>query len=380
MSAQLKEIAAESIAPGSQLPARPSMYNKTNITATLILIMSTLWLANWFYQRAGHVYVSDARIASTMIAVSSRISGWIDEFPVEEGQFVQVNAVLARIDQREARLRLAELDAQLKTIEAEYAQVESQKHLVARQADTRLEAQRSKFRAAEAALSEVKVTLAQTESDWQRARLLLDEQIISREIWESRKSDFERGREKRNRMDAEVAIASAALLEAEANLARVDVLENQLNIITNKIAVANSKRDQLLLNLDDHTIRSSINGYIDETFVNAGEYVSRGQRILVSHDPDNIWIKANVKETEIRHIRVGTRVNISVDAYPDRVFRGEVSSIGNAATSQFALLPNPNPSGNFTKITQRVEVHVSIDQIDNLLKPGMMVELEIDSS
>lgn len=380
MSAQLKEIAAESIAPGSQLPARPSMYNKTNITATLILIMSTLWLANWFYQRAGHVYVSDARIASTMIAVSSRISGWIDEFPVEEGQFVQVNAVLARIDQREARLRLAELDAQLKTIEAEYAQVESQKHLVARQADTRLEAQRSKFRAAEAALSEVKVTLAQTESDWQRARLLLDEQIISREIWESRKSDFERGREKRNRMDAEVAIASAALLEAEANLARVDVLENQLNIITNKIAVANSKRDQLLLNLDDHIIRSSINGYIDETFVNAGEYVSRGQRILVSHDPDNIWIKANVKETEIRHIQVGTPVNILVDAYPDRVFRGEVSSIGNAATSQFALLPNPNPSGNFTKITQRVEVHVSIDQIDNLLKPGMMVELEIDSS
>ncbi|MDK1023095.1 MAG: HlyD family secretion protein [Gammaproteobacteria bacterium] len=380
MSAQLKEIAAESIAPGSQLPARPSMYNKTNITATLILIMSTLWLANWFYQRAGHVYVSDARIASTMIAVSSRISGWIDEFPVEEGQFVRVDSVLARIDQREARLRLAELDAQLKTIEAEYAQVESQKHLVARQADTRLEAQRSKFRAAEAALSEVKVTLAQTESDWQRARLLLDEQIISREIWESRKSDFERGREQRNRMDAEVAIASAALLEAEANLARVDVLENQLKIITNKIAVANSKRDQLLLNLDDHIIRSSINGYIDETFVNAGEYVSRGQRILVSHDPDNIWIKANVKETEIRHIQVGTPVNILVDAYPDRVFRGEVSSIGNAATSQFALLPNPNPSGNFTKITQRVEVHVSIDQIDNLLKPGMMVELEFDSS
>lgn len=380
MSAQLKEIAAESIAPGSQLPARPSMYNKTNITATLILIMSTLWLANWFYQRAGHVYVSDARIASTMIAVSSRISGWIDEFPVEEGQFVRVDSVLARIDQREARLRLAELDAQLKTIEAEYAQVESQKHLVARQADTRLEAQRSKFRAAEAALSEVKVTLAQTESDWQRARLLLDEQIISREIWESRKSDFERGREQRNRMDAEVAIASAALLEAEANLARVDVLENQLKIITNKIAVANSKRDQLLLNLDDHIIRSSINGYIDETFVNAGEYVSRGQRILVSHDPDNIWIKANVKETEIRHIQVGTPVNILVDAYPDRVFRGEVSSIGNAATSQFALLPNPNPSGNFTKITQRVEVHVSIGQIDNLLKPGMMVELEFDSS
>lgn len=379
MSAQLKQVAADSIDPENQLTARPSLYNKTNITAALILIVSALWLVNWFYQRAGHVYVSDARIASTMVAVSSRISGWIEEFPVAEGQFVQVDSVLARIDQREARLRLSELDAQLKTIEAEYAQVESQKDLVARQVDTRIEAQRSKFRAAESALSEAEVSLAQADSDWRRAQSLLKEQIISREIWENRKSDFERSREKRNRVEAEVAIASAALLEAEANLAQVNVLENQLSIITGKTGVANSKRDQILLILSDHTIRSSVTGYIDETFVNAGEYVSRGQRILVAHDPNDIWIKANVKETEIRHIRIGTPVNILVDAYPDLIFRGEVSSIGNAATSQFALLPSPNPSGNFTKITQRVEVHVSIEQTDDMLKPGMMVELEFVS-
>lgn len=379
MSAQLKQVAADSIDPENQLTARPSLYNKTNITAALILIVSALWLANWFYQRAGHVYVSDARIASTMVAVSSRISGWIEEFPVAEGQFVQVDSVLARIDQREARLRLSELDAQLKTIEAEYAQVESQKDLVARQVDTRIEAQRSKFRAAESALSEAEVSLAQADSDWRRAQSLLKEQIISREIWENRKSDFERSREKRNRVEAEVAIASAALLEAEANLAQVNVLDNQLSIITGKTGVANSKRDQILLILSDHTIRSSVTGYIDETFVNAGEYVSRGQRILVAHDPNDIWIKANVKETEIRHIRIGTPVNILVDAYPDLIFRGEVSSIGNAATSQFALLPSPNPSGNFTKITQRVEVHVSIEQTDDMLKPGMMVELEFVS-
>jgi membrane fusion protein (multidrug efflux system) len=377
MSANLKPVVSESIVQESQAPKRPSMYNATNITAVLILSLSTLWLANWFYQRAGHVYVSDARISSPMVAVSSRISGWLDEFPVVEGQFVQVDSVLAQMDQREARLRLAEVDAQLKTVEAEYAQAQSQKDLVARQTDTRIDAQKSKFRAAESALSEAEVSLTQEQNDWLRAQSLLKEEIISREIWESRRSDFERAREKRNRVKAEVDIAKAALLEAEANLAQVDVLENRLQMITGKIGELNSKRDQLVLNLNDHTIRSSIAGYIDETFVHAGEYVSRGQRILVAHDPDDIWIKANVKETEIRRIRVGATVNIHVDAYPDRVFKGEVSSIGNAATSQFALLPSPNPSGNFTKITQRVEVQVSIDQIDNLLKPGMMVELEI---
>jgi len=380
MSAQLKQVVAESTAPEDQLPARPSIYSKTNITAASILILSALWMANWFYQRAGQVYVSDARISSTMVAVSSRISGWIEEFPIAEGQFVQADSVLARIDQREVNLRLAELDAQLNTIDAEYAQAESQRDLVARQTDTRIEAQKSKLRAAESALSEAEVSLAQEDNDWQRAQSLLKEQIISREIWESRRSDFERSREKRNRVKAEVDMARADLLEAEANLAQVDVLENRLQIITGRMGQTNSKRDQVLLNLNDHTIRSSIAGFIDETFVNAGEYVSRGQRILVAHDPDDIWIKANIKETEIRHIRVGAPVDILVDAYPDQVLSGEISSIGNAATSQFALLPSPNPSGNFTKITQRVEVHVSIDQMDNMLKPGMMVELEIVSN
>jgi membrane fusion protein (multidrug efflux system) len=377
MPAQLKPVVSESITPESQVPARPSIYNKTNITAALILLLSTLWLVNWFYQRAGYVYVSDARISSTMVAVSSRISGWIEEFPVTEGQYVKTDSVLANIDEREARLRLAQLDAQLKTIAAEYAQAESEKALVARQTDSRIDAQKSKHRAAKSALSEAEVSLAQEQNDWLRAQSLLKEQIISREIWESRRSDFERSREKRNRVKAEVDMAKAALFEAEANLAQVDVLENKLQIISSKTGEANNKRDQLLLNLDDHAIRSSIDGYVDETFVHAGEYVSRGQRILVAHDPNNIWIKANVKETEIRHIRVGAVVDILVDAYPGQVFRGEVSSIGNAATSQFALLPSPNPSGNFTKITQRVEVHVSISQTENMLKPGMMVELEI---
>ena len=334
MPAQLKPVVSESLVTESQLPARPSMYNKTNITAALILVLSALWLANWFYQRAGHIYVSDARISSTMVAVSSRISGWVEEFPIAEGQFVKAESVLARIDQREAMLRLAELDAQLKTIEAEYAQAESQKDLVARQTDTRIEAQRSKLRAAESALSEAEVSLAQEQNDWLRAQSLLKEKIISREIWESRKSDFDRSREKRNRVKAEVDMARAALSEAEANLAQVDVLENKLRIITGRMGQKNSRRDQLLLNLNDHTIRSSINGYVDETFVNAGEYVSRGQRILVSHDPDNVWIKANVKETEIRHIRVGAPVDILVDAYPDQVFSATIKELEKKATPE----------------------------------------------
>ncbi|MEQ8805588.1 MAG: HlyD family secretion protein, partial [Rhodospirillales bacterium] len=76
--------------------------------------------------------------------------------------------------------------------------------------------------------------------------------------------------------------------------------------------------------------------------------------------------------------KVGDSVHVSVDAYPDREFTGKVQVIGNATTAEFALLPSPNPSGNFTKITQRLPVRIAIQQQDRLLRPGMMVEIKID--
>ncbi len=103
-----------------------------------------------------------------------------------------------------------------------------------------------------------------------------------------------------------------------------------------------------------------------------------GQRIALIHDPEQVWVKANIKETEIRHLQVGQSVKVTVDAYPGRTFAGELVRIGNAATSQFALLPNTNPSGNFTKITQRLPVKIAVQQDGQMLKPGMMAEIAID--
>src|SRR5690606_4151307 len=135
---------------------------------------------------------------------------------------------------------------------------------------------------------------------------------------------------------------------------------------------------QQKIDLEDRTIRSPINGIVDRTFVEAGEYVSAGQRIALVHDPERLWVEANVKETQIRRLKPGQPVEVTVDAYPGRTFIGRVERIGSSTTSNFALLPTPNPSGNFTKITQRVPVRIAIEQTDAVLSPGMMVEVNID--
>ena len=116
-----------------------------------------------------------------------------------------------------------------------------------------------------------------------------------------------------------------------------------------------------------------------------GEYQPRGDggpvyarhRLVLVHDPKEVWVEANIKETEIRRLKLGQPVDIHVDAYPDREFTGKVLSIGNAATSEFALLPSPNPSGNFTKTTQRLRTMIAVELQEGLLRPGMMVEVSI---
>jgi membrane fusion protein, multidrug efflux system len=113
------------------------------------------------------------------------------------------------------------------------------------------------------------------------------------------------------------------------------------------------------------------------TFVRKGEHVAVGQRILMFHDPKQIWVEANIKETDIGLLQPGMKARIRVDAYRDLDFEGTVHRIGRAATSKFALLPDPNPSGNFTKITQRLPVRILLEQTDVRLRPGMMVEVDV---
>jgi membrane fusion protein (multidrug efflux system) len=115
-----------------------------------------------------------------------------------------------------------------------------------------------------------------------------------------------------------------------------------------------------------------------KAFMDRGEYVLAGQRVILVHDPAAVRIEANVKETDIRHFRPGTKVRVSVDAWPGRHFEGVVDRVVSAATSEFALLPSPNPSGNFTKITQRMPIRVQLTPPPppGMLRPGMMVQVE----
>lgn len=171
--------------------------------------------------------------------------------------------------------------------------------------------------------------------------------------------------------------AKSRIIEAEADRARLGVLAADVIVLERRVSETRARIERQRLDVTDRAVKSPINGVIDKTFVNVGEYVTPGQRLLLVHNPAGIWVEANVKETVVSKLSVGQSVNIHVDAYPDEAFIGTVANIGSAATRQFALLPTPNPSGNFTKITQRMPIRITIEKPDPRLRPGMMVEVKI---
>lgn len=130
--------------------------------------------------------------------------------------------------------------------------------------------------------------------------------------------------------------------------------------------------------LEQAVLRSPIEGTVIKTSVHEGEVASPGQTVAMVVNLDKLYISANVEETDLSRIHEGQRVDIRIDTFPDAVLSGKVFEIGNATASTFALLPSSNTSGNFTKVTQRIPIKITLDDQQGLkLSPGMNTSIKI---
>ena len=332
----------------------------------------------WLYQRWTHVYTEDARVATHMIEVSTRAAGQVETFAVGQGSRLEPGALIAQIDDRAARLTLAELEATQQALASQRERIAAQIDMVDRETGGKLRAARSQYDAAIASRGSAQSDLEFKKGEWDRAESLVKRQIISRQQWENARNAWQQSEQMFQRASAEAESARAMVAEAEASQSQIQVLTSEQRALEHEGERISASVARQKVAINELRVTATRGGVVDQTFVHAGEYVVPGQRLLLMHDPADIWVDANIKETEIRHLEPGDPVKIRVDAYPDRDFAGEVKLIGNAATSQFSLLPSSNASGNFTKVTQRLPVRISIAQSEELLRPGMMVEVAIE--
>jgi membrane fusion protein (multidrug efflux system) len=295
------------------------LYKNAKVVIPLFLIVLSVAIFSWQYYIRLRDFVStdDAYVDADRVSVSAKILGRINTLAVDEGDTVHAGQVLVNIDDSDLRAQEAQAKASLA------------------------------FARENTLLARVNLDKAQT--DFQRAETQFHENVIPKEQYDHAKNDLESARARLN-------IASAQTLAAQAQLG---VIETQL---TNTV------------------IASPMNGVVSKRWVLAGDVVQPGQSIYTIYNVKDVWITANLEETSLASLRLGDKVEISVDAYPDTKFSGTIVRLGSNTASQFSLIPPNNASGNFTKVTQRVPVKIALERSDRaatLLLPGMSVEVTV---
>jgi membrane fusion protein (multidrug efflux system) len=290
------------------------------IPTTIILLAAVVIASYWYLYRRGYVSTNDAFIAGDPVTASSKILGRVASLSAGEGDAVSEGQVLIRLDDTDLRAQEAQSQANLAYMRQ--------------------------------TVPLAKIGLERAQADFDRAQAQYRDNVVTREQYDHA----------RQALDLAKAQYSVAESQVGASQAQLGVVETQLR---------------------NTEILSPISGVVARKWIMPGDIVQPGQPIFTIYDLKNVWVTANFEETKLAAIAIGSPVRISVDAYPGREFSGKVLLIGAAAASQFSLIPPSNASGNFTKVTQRVPVRISIDQAGQAgatgaaLLPGMSVVVKV---
>ncbi|HEY7554080.1 MAG TPA: HlyD family secretion protein [Candidatus Binatia bacterium] len=271
----------------------------------------------------------------------------------------------SQVEQSEAAVKVAEsnlarADADLKkaALDLERANALFGKHLIAAKD---LDDAKTAYETAQATVEMRKSEVRQLRADLQLAQIsklnnFRDDAPLAEVRAMTAKSDVRKA-------DADLRLARARLAEVEAFKARLEAQESMINRL--KVRVDTQKR-----NLESTSVTSPVNGIVVRRTANIGDIMQRGQPFLKIIIRDTLEVRANVRETYVRHIGQGNPVEIYVDAYPNRVFAGKVKLIGDTTDSEFALF---KPGGPYSRLEQMIPVEISLDGDSNNrdLKPGM---------
>ncbi|HAY07860.1 MAG TPA: HlyD family secretion protein [Hyphomonas sp.] len=339
----------------------------------LILLLGVMLIAD----RTSNVATSDARIAAEMIAISTDISGRITSVGVREGDRVKAGDVIYTIDDREAGYTLAQFEAEANRLRAEISRAEARAGLATSKAGSQIAARAAGTESASASVEAARSNRDTAKREYDRVRGLFERGLIAQSGLDQARNALETAEQALHRAQADRATAAAEQRTANISGEEVRLIDHDLVILQADLdrAVARVEAQKVLI--EHHTIRAPTDGVIDELFYDPGEHSLRGFRMALMHNPDEVWVSANIKETDIRHIRIGAPVTVRADSDPSHPIRGRVTRISNATLAEAAMMPNPNANGVFTKITQRISVRVDLDPNDAQLRPGTMVRVRI---
>src|SRR5215471_14762893 len=372
---------------------------------TLVLAAAVVVLIGGFFlwrYLSSYESTDDAQADVHLYPVSARISGYVVRVNVDDNQWVQKGTVLVEIDpkdyevavaQAQANLASAEATAQSLNITVPITSVSTLSQLKFTASDIEnskagVIAAEKQLTAAHAQLEQAEANDVKAQDDLHRYKMLVDKREVAEQIYDqalaaAKSSTAAVAAAHANESAAQqfVQQAQSRLVEAEANHQSAETGPQQVSSTKARVRAAiadvEQKRaalEQSRLNLQYTKIVAPVTGEVNKTVV-LGLNVQPGQQLLTVVPLDEVWVTANFKETQLRHMRVGQLAKIDVDS-TGRTLKGHVDSIAGATGPLFSLLPPENATGNYVKIVQRVPVKIVLDPGENRdrqLRPGMNV-------
>jgi membrane fusion protein, multidrug efflux system len=378
-----------------------------SIAAVVIAVVGGYFVWNAFRYED----TDDAQVDGHIMPLSARITGQVEKVNFVEGQVVHAGDVMVVIDQKDYRVASDQAVANLANAEATSASSHDNVPITSASAYSGLDSAgaavenaqagvagaKHDLEAEQAGLMQAKANATKTDSDLVRYEPLVQKQDISRQQYDAAVAAAQANQAAVRSAEAVVAAgeqaldqAQAKLLQAKADLRNAQTAPQQVSLISSRAKAADAQvlqskaqLAQARLNLSYTIIRSPVTGIVGKKSVEVGQNVSIGQELLDVVPLDDIWVTANFKETQLKHMRPGQAVDVRVDAY-GRTWKGHITNLGGGTGSVFSLLPPENATGNYVKVVQREPVRIDFDRSSSqdfnaeaLLKPGLSVEPDV---
>jgi membrane fusion protein, multidrug efflux system len=322
------------------------------LTVTALIIFGIVAVVGYWITTSGYESTDDAFIDARTVSISAQVGAAIVDVPVTDNQLVEPGAPLVRLDDRDYKAQLDQATAQVDQTTANVANIDAQ-----------VAGQQARIEQAEKQTAQAQAALAFAQQQELRYTSLV----------KSGAGTVEQAQQYSSGLLQAQATYAAAQANVVATEKQLPVLKAQRGIAEAQLGQARATKEQADANLSRTLITAPVAGRVSRLTAAKGNYAAVGQTLMM-FVPRDVWVTANFKETQLLTVRPGDPVDIRIDTYPNRKFKGHVDSIQAGSGTAFSLLPAENATGNFVKIVQRVPVKIVFDEPpDVLLGPGMSV-------
>lgn len=331
-----------------------------NIVIIAFILCGICWIASLFIHIGGE-YTNNAQIRQNIVPVAARVQGFIKEIRFEEFQPVQKGDTLVLIEDSEFRLRLAQ------------AKADYQNALVGKTAmETGISTIQNKLSVTDAGMQEVEILMRNAEADYNRFKVLLENQAVTQQQFDGIQTKYESLKAKLETMKRQKRSTNLVKTEQTQRLE-----QNEL-----RIEVAKAALDLAELNLSYTVVLAPCSGTMSRKNIQVGELMMPGKPLFSIIDNSDKWVIANFRETQRENIHIGNQVEIEVDAFPSLTLKGRVEAISNATGAQYSIASPDNSTGNFVKVEQRIPIKIVFTENNDpkvleLLGSGMNVECKV---